>query len=221
MSPEQARRKKIPIDHRTDIYSLGATLYEVLDPASRRSGGRTTRTRSARSSSATRRPPRQSNPRVPRDLETIVLKCLRKEPADRYGTAEALAQDLRRFVRGDPIEARPQGAMGMIGRKAWRNRWRVFAACLVLALLAVGGHLWAERLEEAHKARVSGSAAVGSGGDHRIELGRTLRRPVYRQGAAIRTESSPKNPDAAPARGEMGITNAPTLNPDLLFARLE
>jgi serine/threonine-protein kinase len=52
--------------------------------------------------------PRRVNPRVPKDLETVVLKCLRKDAADRYGTAEALGQDLRRFVRGDPIEARPR-----------------------------------------------------------------------------------------------------------------
>ena len=59
--------------------------------------------------------PSKVNPRVPKDLETIVLKCLRKDAGDRYGTAEAVGQDLRRLVRGDPVEARPQGRKGVRG----------------------------------------------------------------------------------------------------------
>ncbi len=106
MSPEQAQVKKIAVDHRTDIYSLGATLYEVLalrPPFKGKDHHDTLTQIIAREPT----PLRTLNARVPRDLETIVLKCLRKEPADRYGTAEALGQDLRRFARGDAIEARP------------------------------------------------------------------------------------------------------------------
>jgi serine/threonine-protein kinase len=67
-------------------------------------------------------PLRRIDRRIPRDLETIVLKCLRKEPADRYRTAEALAQDLRRFAKGEAIEARPQAGWERIARKVRRVR---------------------------------------------------------------------------------------------------
>ena len=106
---EAPRRKRIPIDHRTDVYSLGATMYEALCGRAPFRGKDHADTLS-QIIERDPRPPRQLNPRVPVDLETIVLKCLRKDPGDRYGTAEALGQDLRRFVRGDPVEARPQPA---------------------------------------------------------------------------------------------------------------
>ncbi|MBI4583759.1 MAG: serine/threonine protein kinase [Planctomycetes bacterium] len=124
MSPEQARRKKIPVDHRTDVYSLGATLYEALTLRPPFQG----KDHADTLSQIIERDPvelRKINPRVPRDLETIVLKCLRKDPADRYGTAEALGQDLRRFVRADPIEARPQGRWERILRRLARQKLRL------------------------------------------------------------------------------------------------
>jgi tetratricopeptide (TPR) repeat protein len=136
MSPEQARRKKIPVDHRTDIYSLGATLYEMLalrPPFEGKDHGDTL-------SQIIEREPielRKLNPRIPRDLETIVLKCLRKDPADRYGTAEALGQDLRRFVRGDPIEARPQGVLERAMHRLWVRRLPLSFAGIALALAAL------------------------------------------------------------------------------------
>jgi serine/threonine protein kinase/predicted Zn-dependent protease len=136
MSPEQARRKKIPIDHRTDIYSLGTALYEML---ALRPPFKGKDHHDTLSQIIERDPlePRKVNPRVPRDLETIVLKCLRKEAADRYGTAEALGQDLRRFVRGDPIEARPQGRWERTTRKAWRSRWKILIASVIGILVVV------------------------------------------------------------------------------------
>ncbi len=85
--------------------------------------------------------PRKLNQRVPKDLETIVLKCLRKDPSDRYRTAEALAQDLRRFVRGDPIEARPQSALEKVSRRLWRYRWGTAACGCALVLLGTIGIL--------------------------------------------------------------------------------
>src|SRR5262249_14284657 len=86
-------------------------------------------------------PVRRTSPRVPRDLETIVLKCLRKDPEARYSSAEALAQDLHRFARGDPIEARPQAAWARLARRAWRHRGRVAAAAAIIVLLALAGVL--------------------------------------------------------------------------------
>src|SRR5688572_4115223 len=138
MSPEQVRARKTRIDHRTDIYSLGATLYEMLTlrPPFR---GKTNQDTLTQITTRDPDPPRAVNFRIPRELETIVLKCLRKEPGERYGTAEALAQDLRRFVRGDPIEARPQSHWERLSRRAWRHRGRIaVGACAFLLLVTTG-----------------------------------------------------------------------------------
>ncbi len=149
MSPEQAMARRIPIDHRTDIYSLGATMYEMLawrPPFHGKNHQETLSQIIFRDPE----PLRRQNPRVPRELETVVLKCLRKDPADRYGTAEALEQDLRRFVRGDPIEARPQSGWERLARRAWRNKLRIAtAACAIVLVLATGFLLYRQqRLEQ-------------------------------------------------------------------------
>jgi serine/threonine protein kinase/predicted Zn-dependent protease len=139
MSPEQARRRAVKIDHRTDIYSLGATLYAVLAGGPPFLG----KDHSDTLSQIIERDPvelTRRNPRIPRDLETIVLKCLRKDPGDRYGTAEALGQDLRRFVRGDPIEARPQSKWDRLARRL--RRWWRKAAVLLLAACLLGCGTW-------------------------------------------------------------------------------
>jgi serine/threonine protein kinase/WD40 repeat protein len=138
MSPEQVRRKKIAIDHRTDIYSLGVTLYEMLthQPPFRGKDHADTLSQIIERDPS---PPSRINARVPRDLETIVLKCLRKEPGDRYGTAEALGQDLRRFVRGEPVEARVEGQIDRLAR--WLRRHRlsleISAAIGLIALVSL------------------------------------------------------------------------------------
>src|SRR5262249_44080328 len=86
--------------------------------------------------------PRLLNPEVPRDLETICLKCLEKDPANRYATARELAEDLDRFLDSEPIRARPLGVVARLGRRLWKRR-RLVAALAVTAaatlLLAVGG----------------------------------------------------------------------------------
>ena len=153
MSPEQARRRKIRVDHRTDVYSLGATMYEMLTfrPPFRGRDHQETL-----SQIITRDPVelRKHNPRVPRGLETIVLKCLRKDPQDRYGTAEALAQDLRRFVRGDPVEARPEPAWEVLSRRFRRHKALVTTVVCALLFIATTGllvHGYFEKIEEANK----------------------------------------------------------------------
>ncbi len=102
MSPEQALAKRVGVDHRTDIYSLGATLYELLTltPAY---AGRDRQEILRRIAFEEPRPPRRLNTAIPVNLETIVLKAMAKDPAGRYAVAQDLADDLDRFLRREPI----------------------------------------------------------------------------------------------------------------------
>ncbi|MBI4605152.1 MAG: serine/threonine protein kinase, partial [Planctomycetes bacterium] len=136
MSPEQARRRKVEVDRRTDIWSLGATLYEMLAlrPPFQGKDHQDTLSQIIEREPV---PPRRLDDRIPRDLETIVLKCLRKDPAGRYGTAEALAQDLRRFARGEPVEARPQSRLERLAARARAHRGRLAAGAAIALLLAL------------------------------------------------------------------------------------
>ncbi len=137
MSPEQAQTRKQRIDHRADIYSLGTTLYEALtrEPPFRGKDHRDTLSRVLQEEP---RPPRSLNAAIPVDLDTIVMKCLRKEPRDRYATAEAMSQDLQRFLRGSPIEARPQTRWEKGAAFYQRHRTSVTMAVGVLSLLFIG-----------------------------------------------------------------------------------
>ncbi|HVR76027.1 MAG TPA: serine/threonine-protein kinase, partial [Planctomycetota bacterium] len=147
MSPEQARGDSHALDRGTDIYSLGATLYEILAGRPPFQGGSCQETLQQiihREPQAVRR----VNPRIAGDLETIVMKCLQTDPRERYATAEALAQDLRRFVRGEPIEARPQSACAVLARRAWRSRRRIAEAASGLLLLAALGLLLVHQIRE-------------------------------------------------------------------------
>src|SRR5262249_31974905 len=106
MAPERFRGRG---DARADLYSLGLTLYEllVLRPAFD-SPDRVALSEQIRTLEPPR--PRSIDPRIPRDLETIVLKAIEKDPGDRYATADAMAEDLRRFLDDEPILARRAGA---------------------------------------------------------------------------------------------------------------
>jgi serine/threonine protein kinase/Flp pilus assembly protein TadD len=144
MSPEQALAKRVPIDHRTDVYSLGATLYELL--TLRPVFGGTSREELLRQIAFEEpRPPRKVNRAIPAELETIVLKALEKNPADRYATAQDLADDLERFLEDRPIQARRPSLVQRARKWARRHRALVGAASAVLAvaaLLGAGSWLW-------------------------------------------------------------------------------
>ena len=115
MSPEQAESVRRPIDHRTDVYSLGASLFEL---ATGRPVFDATAPMGVIAQILTEEParPRQIRPDLPRDLETIVLTCLAKDPGQRYATAQALAEDLRAVRDGRPIRARRARALGIVVR---------------------------------------------------------------------------------------------------------
>jgi len=153
MSPEQAQRTKIPLDHRTDIYSLGVTLYEMLTwrPPFRGKSHQDTM-----SQIITRDPPplRRLNRDIPKDLETITLKCLQKDPKHRYATCEALAQDLRRFVSGNPIEARPLRAWERFSRMACRRKGLVAGISSVILILVISAMFISQHLQITYEANV-------------------------------------------------------------------
>ncbi|MEK7865047.1 MAG: protein kinase [Planctomycetota bacterium] len=148
MSPEQVAGAK-DVDGRADLYSLGASLYEGLtgvppflcaslsdlleaiqneDPV----------------------PPRRRNRDVDEDLETICLKCLHKDPKDRYPSAADLAEDCRRWLAGEPIQARPLGTIARVWRRARRNQ-AVAVPVAAASVVALGAVLWLAGTELARR----------------------------------------------------------------------
>jgi len=132
LSPEQIQGDAKTVDHRTDIYSLGVTLYELLT-ARQPFSGDTREQVLSRICSLEAVPPRRWDRRIPIDLETICLRAIDKDPARRYDTAASMADDLRRFAEGRPILSYRPGPASRAVRYVRRHK----AATLVVASLAV------------------------------------------------------------------------------------
>jgi WD40 repeat protein len=132
MAPEQAAGKSRQVGPPADIYSLGAILYELLTGRPPFQGETVLETL-LQVQSAEPVPPSRLRPRLRRDLETVCLKCLEKDPARRYPSARELAEDLRRFLEGKPVVARPLGLLRRGGRWCRRNP---LAVAVVVSLLA-------------------------------------------------------------------------------------
>lgn len=143
MSPEQAKSDSRNVDFRSDIYSLGVVLYEMLTGERPFQGNR--RMLFLQILEDEPRSPQLLNRRIPADLETICLKALSKSPSRRYQSASEMAEDLRRFTRNQPIKARPVG----VSERFWRwCRAYPLAASLLLAvpLITVGGFAYLSSL---------------------------------------------------------------------------
>ncbi|MBI5388740.1 MAG: protein kinase [Verrucomicrobia bacterium] len=155
MAPEQAAGQSSHASVRSDVYSLGAILYDLLcarPPFQADTALETMRL----VQQAEPVPPRLLNPRLPRDLETICLKCLEKDPAKRYATAQELVDDLSRFLDDEPIRARPVGRAEKTWRWCRRNpalAGSLAGTFLLLVAVAVGASVVAQRLHRAsHRA---------------------------------------------------------------------
>jgi len=131
MSPEQARGE--PLGPTSDIYSLGATLYGLLTGAPPYEGS-TLGGILTQQELTTVAPLRRLDWNIPRDLETITLKCLERDPGRRYATAFALEEDLRRWLAGEPIQAQPVGPFGQLQR--WAKRKPALARTAAAGLMA-------------------------------------------------------------------------------------
>lgn len=179
MAPEQAQVHVSKLTPATDIWGLGAILYELVtsEPPFH---GETARETVKLVLEGAVRAPRRLDPRLPLDLEAIVLRCLSREPHERYPSARALADDLQRFVEGRPVQARPLNAVQRLGRWAKREpKLATTVACALLALIvglvattwqwrradtsadAARDSLWATRAQTAQQALAAGDGFRG------------------------------------------------------------
>jgi tetratricopeptide (TPR) repeat protein/tRNA A-37 threonylcarbamoyl transferase component Bud32 len=152
MAPEQAAGRREMVTTATDVYGLGAILYALLTGRAPFGGDSPIHTLE-QVRERTAEPPSKRNPRVPRDMEVICLKCLEKDSARRYASAEALADDLRRYITGEPILARPV----RLATRAWMWCKRkptiagLAAALLLAAMIFVLGGITVVTIEGARR----------------------------------------------------------------------
>ncbi len=184
MSPEQARVTNAPIDHRTDIYSLGVVLYELLTRR-RPYEGRTSFEVVDQIRRAPAPPVRKLVREVPRDLETICMAAIAHHPDARYPTAEALRDDLRRFFGHEAILQQPPALRAKVWSAVRRQRWKLALAGMVGAALLGGAALQETAQARSRRSRLYEQAIAlqaapdldGERADRLADLWRDVRSP--------------------------------------------
>jgi serine/threonine protein kinase/Flp pilus assembly protein TadD len=177
MSPEQALARRVVLDHRTDVYSLGATLYELLTLQPVFSGSdRQELLRQIAFDEPL--PPRRLNKAIPAELEVIVLKALEKDPAERYATAAELADDLGSWLEDRPLRARAPSLLQRARKWARRRRGLVAAAaaCLLVALAVLAGSVGWVASAQTERRRAT-EVVVGQALDESADWQRQRRLP--------------------------------------------
>lgn len=155
MAPEQALGHLDKLDRRTDVYALGATMYCILTgkaPVKGDSGGEVL----LNLQNEDPVPPRKLVPEIPKDVEVITMKCLARDPANRYPSARALAEDLGRFLDGDPIEAKPLSFLYRLHKKVLKHKAiSALATIAVVISLAFLAYMASTRWQVAERERLA------------------------------------------------------------------
>jgi serine/threonine protein kinase/Flp pilus assembly protein TadD len=190
MSPEQAMAKRMRIDHRTDIWSLGAVMYELLTFQPAFPGADQ---KEVFGNILTREPtaPHKIITAIPRELETICLKTLEKDPAARYATARGLADDLRRYINDLPIAAKPPGALERALKFVRRHKAGVagVTALVAVALLVLTAVLLTASFRRNREQRIA--ALVKQGRDDTAARNWTAAEQAFQQALQLNPKHVP------------------------------